>query len=203
MCGVWIQWIKAGITCNLYSSWKRAGDDEKDRASQGYLSRTAKWFQRQLKVFSLLQSTAPGAATGAVTSGCFRQQDWGDEDRPKFLHTAVCPVGLESETWVQWLFCHYLAVLGRWKSGIFQSWRDYALHSECMKILSFLREENPQHQPHIICNLSAKFWHKALVLTGLKIIIKTPQEKCKLLKPSYPDHCTPFIVSVMRFCPLI
>lgn len=54
---------------------KRAGDEEKELARQGYLPRAAEGFQRQLKVFSLLQGMAPRAVTEAMTNGCFSQQD--------------------------------------------------------------------------------------------------------------------------------
>lgn len=54
---------------------KRAGDDEKELANQGYLPGAAESTQRQLKIFSLLQHMAPGAVTEAMTNDCFRQRD--------------------------------------------------------------------------------------------------------------------------------
>lgn len=72
---------------------KRAGDDEKELARQGYLPRAAEGILRQLKVFRLSQGTAPRAVTKVMTNACFRQQNWEDEEMHRVLNTAVVPAG--------------------------------------------------------------------------------------------------------------
>lgn len=141
MCGDWIQWIKLISPVIFTVHGKRADDDKKEIASRGYLPKSCWVNSEAIKIVQPLTSYSPKGWNRSSDKWLLQRaglRRWGHAQA-----SARCsvPCWIESETWMQWLLCQCHAVHVRWKSWVFKSWRGYALHRECRKILSFLREK--------------------------------------------------------------
>lgn len=196
--------MKAGITCNLYGSWKKSRWWGKGNSKPG-ISPKSCWVN--LEAIKSIQPFTRYSPKGYNRSSdkCLLQtaglRRWGDAQA-----SAHCSVScwLENETWMQGLLCHCHAVLVRWKSWVFKSWRGCALHREWMhedpfllkiRKTSALASHHLQPFLQILAQSTSVHW--------IKNNNKNTAVKVQTVDTIIPRSLYPFIFSVMRFCPLL